>query len=292
MENDRYQAVSQHCQLHYRIDKHAMAQAAVVLLHGLSSNLTRWTEFLQHTLLKQHWTMLRMDLRGHGESCYRGKLTTAMWAGDLQQVLVAENIQRVVIVGHSLGARIAAEYARQYPARCLGTVLIDPLVPEALQGRGLRLYRSRFFMKALINIIRLFNYIGLHRRQIPMRDLFELDEQTRALLASQSHESIAKQYMSPRIDLGFNPLSVYMQDMYETLSPFPEILHSPVPAHVLLSSGGSISNVDLLERYFRQGRNISVEHLQADHWPLTEKPAQTREAIERAVETIRQKNPK
>lgn len=286
MEEDRFISVSQHCQLHYRIDKHATSQAAVVLLHGLSSNLTRWTEFLQHSHLKQNWTMLRVDLRGHGESRFRGKLTTEIWAHDLQQVIEVENIQQLVIVGHSLGARIAAEYAVQYPDKCLGTILIDPVVPEALQGKGLRLYRARYLMKALAMIVRLFNLMGIHRRHIPMRDLFELDEKTRLLLASQSHESIARQYMSPRIDLEFNPLANYLQDMIETLSAFPDVLTSNVPAHVLLSSGGSISDVALLEEYFCRGRNISVEHLQADHWPLTEQPRQTREAIEKAIKVI------
>ena len=288
MEEDRFITVSRHCQLHYRIDKHATSQVAVVLLHGLSSNLTRWSEFLQHSSLNKDWTMLRVDLRGHGESRYRGKLTTAIWAKDLQEVIRAEHIQKVVIVGHSLGARIAAEYAVQFSDKCLGTVLIDPIVPEALQGRGLKLYRARFLIQAMATIVRGFNAIGFHRRYIPLRDLNELDKKTRQLLASQSHESIAKQYMSPRIDLEFNPLAIYIQDLIETLSIFPEILNSEVPAHVLLSSGGSISDVGLLEKYFRQGRNISVEHLQADHWPLTEQPTQTREAIEMAIGAIQQ----
>ena len=286
MEEDRFLAVNRHCQLHYRIDKHATSQAAVVLLHGLSSNLTRWTEFLQNTNLKNHWTTLRVDLRGHGESRYRGKLSTCMWADDLHHIIEAEHIKSVVIVGHSLGARIAAEYARQYPDKTLGTILIDPVVPEALQGKGMRLYRMRFLMKALARVVRIANQMGIHRRHIPMRDLFELDEQTRELLATQSHESIAKQYMSPRIDLEFNPLANYLQDMIETLSSFPDILQSDVPSHVLLSAGGSISNIDLLEKYFLKGKFVTVEHLQADHWPLTEQPVQTRKAIEEATMAI------
>lgn len=289
MEEDRYISVSRCCQLHYRIDKHATTQAAVVLLHGLSSNLTRWTEFLQHTSLKQNWTTLRIDLRGHGESRYRGKLTTSIMANDLRKVVEAENIQQLVIVGHSLGARIAAEYAVQYPETCLGTILIDPVVPEALQGKGLTLYRASWLMKAIVIIIRGMNAIGFRRKKIPMRDLFELDEKTRVLLANQSHESIAQQYMSPRIDLEFNPLVIYLQDLIETLSIFPETVKSQIPTHVLLSSGGSISDVVLLEKYFSRGINISIEHLEADHWPLTEKPTQTREVIEKAVSAIQKK---
>ncbi|MFO7602529.1 MAG: alpha/beta hydrolase [Gammaproteobacteria bacterium] len=286
MEQDRIISISRDGQLHYRIDKHATAQAAVVLLHGLSSNLTRWTEFLQHTTLRQRWSLLRVDLRGHGESRYRGKLTTRLWAEDVLQVLAAEHINRFVVVGHSLGARVAAELARQVPEQCLGTVLIDPVVPQALQGRGLVLYRYRGLMKLLAWLVRLANRLGIHRRHIPLRDLHELDKTTRALLARQSHESIARQYMSPRIDLAFNPLANYLQDLIETLSPFPDVLQGPVPMQVLLSSGGSISDLVRLEAYFRQGRHTRVEHLEADHWPLTEKPTETRLAIERAVETL------
>ena len=167
--------------------------------------------------------------------------------------------------------------------------LLDPVAPEALQGKGLKLNRARFIMKAIVGMVQICNMLGFRRRHIPMRDLFELDEKTRELLASQSHENIARQYMSPRIDLKFNPLANYLQDMYETLSPFPKILDSPVSSHVLLSAGGSMSNVDVLEKYFRQGTNIVVEHLKADHWPLTEQPTQTREAIEDAIAAIRTK---
>lgn len=286
MEEDRFIAINHHCRLHYRIDKCRTSQVAVVLLHGLSSNLTRWTEFLQHSDLQQDWTTVRVDLRGHGESRYRGKLTTAIWTNDLYQLIKTENIHKVVIVGHSLGARIAAEFARSHPELCLGTVLIDPVVPEALQGKGVTLYRLRFLMKFVIQIVRVVNFMGIYRRDIPLRDLFELDKQTRKLLATQSHESIAKQYMSPRIDLEFNTLGNYLQDMLETLSPFPEILNSIIPTHILLSSGGSISDVGLLERYFRQGDNMSIEHLEADHWPLTEQPVETRMAIEAAIEKL------
>jgi pimeloyl-ACP methyl ester carboxylesterase len=288
MEVDGFVTVRRRCRLHYRIDRHSDTQAAVVFLHGLSSNLTRWTEFLQHTHLRQHWSLIRIDLRGHGESRYRGSLSTKAWAEDLQQVVVAEGITKVVVVGHSLGARIAAEYARRYPTWCLGTVLLDPVVPQALQGRGLTLYRLRFLMKLLAIVVQLFNKLGFYRRHIPLRDLHELDQKTRELLKRYSHESIARQYMSPRIDLGFNPLANYLQDMYETLSPFPEILQLGIPAHVLLSAGGSISNVALLEQYFSQGRQVRIAHLEADHWPLTERPAETRHAIEQAIESIRQ----
>ncbi|MFQ5760205.1 MAG: alpha/beta hydrolase, partial [Acidiferrobacterales bacterium] len=52
----------------------------IVLIHGVASNLTRWSEFLEHTSLKTDWDILRLDLRGHGTSMCRGKLTRALWS--------------------------------------------------------------------------------------------------------------------------------------------------------------------------------------------------------------------
>jgi len=52
----------------------------IVLIHGMASNLTRWSELLEHTSLKNDWDVLRLDLRGHGESMRRGKLNMEIWS--------------------------------------------------------------------------------------------------------------------------------------------------------------------------------------------------------------------
>jgi alpha-beta hydrolase superfamily lysophospholipase len=34
----------------------------IVLLHGVASNMTRWSEFVEFTTLKRGWDILRLDL--------------------------------------------------------------------------------------------------------------------------------------------------------------------------------------------------------------------------------------
>ena len=45
--------------------------APVVFLHGLASNMTRWAELTRETTLGEHHDLIRVDLRGHGESMTR-----------------------------------------------------------------------------------------------------------------------------------------------------------------------------------------------------------------------------
>ena len=55
----------------------------VVLLHGMASNLTRWSEFVEHTTLTQRHDGTRVDLRGHGDSPTRAAIGLERWADDL-----------------------------------------------------------------------------------------------------------------------------------------------------------------------------------------------------------------
>jgi len=43
----------------------------IVLIHGLASNHTRWSEFMQNTVLLDRFNFLRIDLMGHGLSLQR-----------------------------------------------------------------------------------------------------------------------------------------------------------------------------------------------------------------------------
>src|SRR3989442_3632560 len=105
----------------------------LVLLHGLASNLTRWSELVAHTSLKAGWDILRPDLRGHGASLDRGRIGMDEWCADLAAVLEAERAQRAVVACHCLGANIAVEFARRDPGADLRLLLIQPLRRDPLR---------------------------------------------------------------------------------------------------------------------------------------------------------------
>jgi pimeloyl-ACP methyl ester carboxylesterase len=99
---------------HRRAFRIAGSGPVVVLLHGVGDNSTTWEPV--HAKLAQRFTVIAPDLLGHGESDKpRADYSLASFANGLRDLLTALDINRVTIVGHSLGGGIAAQFAYQYP---------------------------------------------------------------------------------------------------------------------------------------------------------------------------------
>jgi len=96
---------------------------AFVLVHGGCCAGSDWDA--QLAALAAQFSVLVPDLRGHGRSGVDGELTVQQWAADVNALVAALGIDRAIIVGHSLGARIVAEAVAQEPARYAGLVLLD-----------------------------------------------------------------------------------------------------------------------------------------------------------------------
>lgn len=259
----------------------------LVLLHGMASNHTRWSEFLEHTNLKEGWDILRPDLRGHGASFTRSPVGAKRWCADLLALLDHEGYRRAVFVGHSLGAQVAVQFAARHPDRTHGMVLIDPVFHGTLRGSALWIRRFTPLLHVLIGVVRLLNLLGLHRRHVPNRDLRALDEQTRAkLLNIGKQEEMVKLYSSPWLDLRFFPTANYLQEFIEVTRPVPSLRHIPVPTLVLLSQGVTFTDPAETRRRIAGLPHVETGDVPAYHWPLTEKPREVREAIERWCEKL------
>ena len=270
--------------LHYRVWRAEQPRGCIVLLHGMASNLTRWSEFLEQTTLKREWNILRPDLRGHGESIIRGRIGMEIWSGDLLDLLDAEHCGRAVLIGHSLGAHLALQFAARFPTRVGALVLIDPVFPIALRGRMRVLRLFRWILYPVVTLIRFFNALGIRRRHLPLRDLRALDEQVRAeLLNAGDSSAFVRRYSSPTIDMQFFPVSHYVQEIIEMLRPLPPLADVRVPLLVLLSRAITYADPAVTARLLASAPDAECKTIDAYHWPLTEQPVQVREAIEQWI---------
>ncbi|BAU48699.1 alpha/beta hydrolase [Sulfurifustis variabilis] len=267
--------------LHYRVWRAARSRGRVVLLHGLASNLTRWSEFVEHTCLKDRWDLLRPDLRGHGGSFTRGRLSMEIWSDDLRALLDAEGCERAVFVGHSLGAHVALHFAARHRESVLGLALIDPAFPEALRGRMRWLRPFAPALRAAGALLGFLNRLGLRRKVLPQRDLRALDERVRAdLLAHGRTEDFIRRYSSVRADLKYFPPAHYLTELAEMLRPLPSLAGLDLPALVLLSKGLTYTDPERTRRLLAGAPLVESVTVDAFHWPLTESPAAVRGEIE------------
>jgi pimeloyl-ACP methyl ester carboxylesterase len=210
------------------------------------------------------------------------------WSDDLRAVLDAEGCERAVLVGHSLGAHVALHFAARYPARTQALALIDPMPREAVSGGFVWLARLSPLLRLAAATIRLFNLLGLRRRTIPPRDLRELDERTRAHIAAAGDPSlIVGHYSSPLSDLRHFPTANYLQEFAELLRPLP-FERVEVPVLTLLSKAITFTDPSATHTALARLPRGEIEEIAAYHWPLTERPVDVREAIERFCERVAQ----
>ena len=97
---------------------------ALLLLHGITDSSATWEGVAP--ALAEHFTLIAPDLLGHGESATpRGDYSLGAHASGARDVLTALGIERVTVVGHSLGGGIAMQFAYQFPERCERLVLVS-----------------------------------------------------------------------------------------------------------------------------------------------------------------------
>ncbi|WP_025620486.1 alpha/beta fold hydrolase [Salinispora cortesiana] len=100
----------------------------VVLLHGLGDSGADWVPVLAE--LATTFQVFVLDLRGHGSSSRPGKCSFELMRDDVLGFLDAAGLERVALVGHSMGAVVAVLVAQAAPDRVTHLVLEDATVPR------------------------------------------------------------------------------------------------------------------------------------------------------------------
>jgi pimeloyl-ACP methyl ester carboxylesterase len=101
----------------------------LVLIHGITSSSENWCGVAPR--LAEHHMLLAPDLLGHGNSAKpRGDYSMGGFASGLRDLMMALDIPRATIVGHSLGGGVAMQFAYQFPG------MADRLALVASGGLG------------------------------------------------------------------------------------------------------------------------------------------------------------
>jgi pimeloyl-ACP methyl ester carboxylesterase len=96
---------------------------AVLFIHGIGDDSSTWLPVLGP--LTGEFTVLAPDLLGHGGSDKpRADYSAAAYACGMRDLLATLDIERVSVVGHSLGGGVAMQFAYQFPELCERLVLV------------------------------------------------------------------------------------------------------------------------------------------------------------------------
>jgi pimeloyl-ACP methyl ester carboxylesterase len=110
--------------VHYKVV--GRGKATIVFLHGLGGNLNVWREQVSAMHLRARLVLI--DLPGHGGSEAPASYSMHGFARAVSAVLKATRDEHAILVGHSLGALVAREVDRYYPAHCRAIVSVEGLL--------------------------------------------------------------------------------------------------------------------------------------------------------------------
>jgi len=119
--------------IYYYLSNFLSEKPLVVFLHGLTANHTQECQIIRK-LEEAGYRCLLLDLRGHGKSDKRKKRSLYkfdVFASDLLQILESEGVNKIILIGYSLGGSVALQFVKNYPKYVdrlilIGTNFVSP----------------------------------------------------------------------------------------------------------------------------------------------------------------------
>ncbi len=131
--------------VHY--ESYGAGSEALIFIHGWACNLTFWRG--QEPLYNRpDRRALLIDLPGHGASDKPHRAyPIEFFARAAEAVMRDAQIDRCVLIGHSLGGPIAYAFLREFPEKASALVLVDAFVSRHMAGPADRAATSAHFAK-------------------------------------------------------------------------------------------------------------------------------------------------
>ncbi|MEB3341456.1 alpha/beta hydrolase [Okeania sp.] len=152
--------------------------SCIVFLHGTSFDSSQWLLIMEELSLNYH--CFAPDLPGFNKSKFSSKYNSiSEMVESLAEYIAALKLERIYLVGESLGAWIAVSYALRYSDKLLGLILVSPEgvdIPE-VKARwqffgwlSLRLFLLRFILGLIYRFYRLLRLKRKAKRLLQVRE--------------------------------------------------------------------------------------------------------------------------
>lgn len=95
----------------------------LVILHGLFGSADNWFSISKE--LKDNYTLYLIDQRNHGDSPQSEEWDYEVMADDLKEFMDGEGLEKVFLMGHSMGGKTAMNFALKFPEKVEKLIVAD-----------------------------------------------------------------------------------------------------------------------------------------------------------------------
>lgn len=246
---------------------------AFVVLHGFPDNAHIFDLLIPH-LVSAGRRVVAIDFLGFGASDKPAgpHYSFAQQLGDLEAVVEALSLDKIIPVGHDAGGPAAVNFALNHPERAAAVILMNAFYGDA---PGLRVPEliELFSNKQLTAFSR-------HLLQSPQQFAWLLDFQRKELAAGLSEKQKTRYYdfLGPIIDNNFRqqpsaaPAFARMTDQLSgevaaNTARLVEFRRSAVPLLLIWGKADPYLHVSVAEHLRSQAARASLHVLDAGHWP-------------------------
>lgn len=180
--------------LHFRDVGHG---PPLLLVHGLGGSLTDWDA--QIAFFSPQYRVIAPDLRGFGRTGRgRQRIGLRRFVADLVQLLIHLRIDEpVLLVGHSMGGAVAAQFAVDHPQRVKRLVIANSL--PSFKPRAARHYVEFFFRLGVMTALGPSRMAAIGaRRMFPNPD----QQAMRDKLMARGRANTRRAYLSALFSMG------------------------------------------------------------------------------------------
>ena len=133
--------------LSLNVEEQGNGEPALVFLHYWGGSLRTWNKVVSG--LKNSFRCIAYDIRGWGGSDAASSYTVSDMATEAASLIRVLGLKKFILVGHSMGGKVAQLLASEHPAGLAGLILVAPapptpvIFPEEIRQQQLHAYDNR-----------------------------------------------------------------------------------------------------------------------------------------------------
>jgi pimeloyl-ACP methyl ester carboxylesterase len=242
-----------------------------VVLHGLFGSGKNWRSFAGS--LEDDFQVWTLDARNHGDSPHADSMSYQQMAEDVARFFAENELENVILLGHSMGGKTAMQLALQFPDRIAALIVVD-IAPVC--------YDHLHKQLKLIEAMQELNLAAeMSRSEIEKKLAVKIPEKR---LLSFLMTNLNRQNGQFQCRIGLEQIAAGMPDLLN----YPE-LKSVFKGPVQFIGGENSAYLKfeyhaLIRKYFPESRITMLEN--CGHWLHVEQPA----AFQKTVNEFLQDN--
>ncbi len=239
----------------------------VIILHGLFGASDNWVSVGKK--LAEHFSVYLLDLRNHGQSFHSDEHSYAAMSRDVLEFIDINELKNVVLLGHSMGGKVAMTFAIQNYCRVNKLIIVD-ISPAAY----INSYKNidKISHRVILNTMANFEFKSVKNRSQIETKLRENISELRVLqLLLKNIKRNSQNNFSWRLNC--KAISENLQDMFAAVEQNIEMQENDIPTLFFKASDSQYvngSDFDEIAKYFPNSKIETIYN--TGHWIHVEQP--------------------